>query len=276
MKKTLLLATTLMIASMGLSAQTVWNFGNDATNFTVSTGLANGVGNPATSPGGTKTVNGLTICAGLVSETSTSPCGVVSASAKTFTSPTTSTAYTFVNRFMLNGAGYTGAANTDAAPLVFTPTLRYATFAVSGNSTIYLIGVTGSNGSARNAFITDGSKLIGTVSYPASNVSLSEGTINYEGPATTLYLYFNASIALYYMSATNVVTTTSVDQVFSDKGISYNGSQISNSKALKLSVYDVTGKHILSANTNVSTAALAKGIYMVKAEGVEGALKIMK
>lgn len=275
MRKTLLLTTVSICVSFMLNAQTVWNFGNDATNFPVFAGLANGTGNPATSPGGTETINGLTICAGLVSETSSSPCGVVAASSKTFTSPTTSTAYTFVNRFMLNGAGYTGAANTDASPLVFMPTLRYAKFNVSGNSTIYMIGVTGSNGSARNAFITDGTKLIGVVNFPSANTSLTEGTINYEGPATTLYLYFNASIALYYMSATNVIPT-SVDKVFSDKGISYNGSQISNSNALKMSVYDITGKHILSANSNVSTANLAKGIYIVKAEGVEGALKIIK
>lgn len=272
MKKTLLFATALMLCILTTNAQTIWNFGADATNWPIFAGLANGTGSPATAPGGTETINGLTISAGLVSSTSTSPCGVVSASVKTFTS-SGGTAYSFSNKFLLNGAGYSGATNTDAAPLVNMPTARYASFQVSGSSTIYMIGVTGSNGSARNMFVTDGTNFVGAVNFPSSNAALVEGTVTYTGSATTLYVFGNASVALYYMSATNVLLA-GVNQILSDKGIIYNGSVISNKNGLEVEVYNILGKKVVSAKTDISTTGLAKGIYVVRAKGINETLKI--
>ena len=276
MKKTLLLTAFAFIAILGANAQkTVWNLGGDptvATNgsaaWAINTGLANG---SSTTYGGTETINGLTITTGMISTTSL--CGVVSASPKSYTSPTTSIAYVFANKFLLNGAGYSGGANTDATPLVFMPTQKYASFNVSGNSTIYMIGVTGSNGSARNAFVTDGTKLIGTVNFPSSNADLFEGTINYTGPATKLYLFFNASIALNYLSATSVVLT-GVNQVLTDKGVTFNGTEILNKNGLSLEVYSVLGKKVASSTTSIPTANFQKGVYIVRVAGMNDSLKI--
>lgn len=281
MKKTLLLIAVVLLTSVSLSAQTVWNLGGDptvATNgsaaWAVSTGLASGVlSNGVTSAGGIETINGLTITTG--SLVTTSLCGVVSASAKSFTSPTTSISYAFVNKFLLNGSGYSGGLNTDVTPANNMPTQKYASFDVSGNSTIYMIGVTGSSGVARNAFVTDGTHLIGTVNFPSSNAALVEGTINYTGSATKLYLFFNASIALTYLSATNVVIqTTAVNQVLSDKGISFNGTEIVNTKGLDIEVYSVLGKKVASSMTSISTANFQKGVYIVRASGSNASLKI--
>ncbi|MDD4968172.1 MAG: hypothetical protein PHT07_01965 [Paludibacter sp.] len=276
MKKTLLFTVAVLLTAVSLSAQTVWNLGGDPTVATngsaawpLNTGLANG---SSTTYGGTETVNGLTITTGMISTTSL--CGVVSASVKGFTSPTTSITYAFVNKFLLNGAGYTGATNTDVTPLVNMPTQKYASFDVSGNSTIYMIGVTGSNGSARNAFVTNGTSLIGTVNFPSSNAALSEGIINYTGPATKLYLFFNASIALCYLSATNVVVTTSVNQVLSDKGISYNGNEILNTNGLSLEVYNVIGKKVAASMASIPTNKFQKGVYIVRAAGLNDSMKI--
>lgn len=282
MKKTLLLAAAVLLTAVSLSAQTVWNLGGDPTVATngsvawpVSTGLASGVTTgTVTSAGGIETINGLTITTGSIATTSL--CGVVSVSAKSFTSPTTSISYAFANKFLLNGAGYTGAVNTDVTPLVNMPTQKYASFQVSGNSTIYMIGVTGSSASSRKLFLTDGTSYIGGVDFPGiatGTPPANEGTIAYTGPATTLYLYGNASVALFYLSATNVVLT-GINQVLSDKGVSFNGAEIINTKGLSLEVYNVLGKKVASSVTSISTANFQKGVYIVRAAGINGSLKI--
>ncbi|MEI6556417.1 MAG: T9SS type A sorting domain-containing protein [Paludibacter sp.] len=280
MKKTLLLSALAFIVILGLNAQTtIWNMGGDPTvaaagspAWPLSAGLASGVLNgTVVTPGGTETINGLTITTGAV--VTTTPCGVVSASVKSFTSPTTTKAYAFVNKFLLNGAGYTGAVNTDVTPTLKMPTQKYASFQVSGNSTVYMIGITGSSSSARKMFLTDGTNLIGSgIDFPAGT-NLSEGTITYTGPATTLYLFGNASVALYYLSATGVVIA-GVNQVLSDKGVSYNGIEIVNSKGLDIEVYNMLGKRVATSKTNIPTTNLPKGIYVVRASGINESLKI--
>ena len=198
MKKTLLFVTLLMATVSMTFGQTVtiWNVGNDLTNFPVSAGIGAG-------PDKSVYVNGLGIHTGTITNTNM---GQVEGNAKTFTSPTTSTAFTFVNRFKFNGAGYSGAAAGDATPTVMIPTQRYLSFQVSGNTTIYVIGASGSSGSSRNLFVTDGTALVGTVNFPDS--PLSEGTFTYTGPATTLYMFCNAAINMYYITATNVVVSS--------------------------------------------------------------------
>ena len=219
MKKTLLLVAVLTATSLMTFGQTnkVWNVGNDPVLFPVSSGYATG-NNP--------TIDGLTITPG---GTSVTNMGVVEANAKTFTSPTTSVAYTFINRFKYNGAGYSGAAATDASPTVMMPTQRYLSFQVGGNSTIYVIGASGTTGSSRNLFVTDGTALIGTVNFPDS--PLSEGTFTYTGPAATLYLFTNAAINMYYISATNVVVS----------GINTPNA---SKRIVEIQNYDILGKQV--------------------------------
>ena len=219
MKKTLLLVAAITATSIITFGQTnkIWNVGNDATNFPPSAGIGTGPF-PVY-------IDGLAIT-GISSNVNM---GQVEASAKTFTSPTTSTAYTFINRFKYNGAGYSGAAAGDVTPLVMMPTQRYLSFQVAGNSTIYVIGASGSGGSSRNLFVTDGTTLVGTVNFP--DTPLSEGTFTYTGPAATLYMFCNAAINMYYISATNVVTTclTTVN---------------SGKKIVEVKNYDILGKQI--------------------------------
>ena len=239
--KKLLLIIAATVFSMTVFGQTVWNVGNDAVNFPVNAGVASG---------NQVTKNGLTIVAG---GTTITNMGQVEANPKTFTSPTTSTDYTFINRFKFNGAGYSGAANTDAVPTVMIPTQRYLTIQVSGNSILYFIGASGSGGSSRNLFVTDGTALVGKVNFP--DTPLSEGTINYTGGATTLYVFCNAAINLYYITATNAVvtSTTSVNAdktIVSEKFYDVLGREIkSDSKGLvikKLTYRDGTTESIKS------------------------------
>lgn len=267
MKKVLLLISFALISFIAVNAQKVWNLGGDATlaatsqAFPLSAGIGNGDGTTG-NPAFPVMIDGL----GITGISTNTNMGAVNASSKTFGS------YTFPNRFQLNGAGYTGANAADAAPLVNMPTQRYLSFNVSGNSTIYVIGITGSSSSERKLFVTDGTNFVGSVTFPAAG-SLSDGTVTYTGGATTLYVFGNAAINLTLLSATNYVTAK-VNPVLSDKGISFNGNEIVNNKNLDIEVFNVLGKLIASSNTNISTANFPKGVYLVRPDGVNDVLKI--
>ena len=266
MKKTLLL-TVVFLATISLNAQKIWNMGGDPTlaatspAFPVTTGIGTGDGS-AGNPAFPVRIDGL----GITGISTNANMGAVNASAKTFGS------YSFVNRFQFNGAGYPSAVNTDANPGTYnTPTQRFLTFNVSGNSTIYAIGVTGSSSSPRKLFVTDGTNFIGSIDFPAAT-ALSDGTVNYTGPATTIYVFCNAAINLTLLSATNFVAT-STKSVLADKGVSLNGGEIVNSQKQSLEVYNVLGKKVISSNENVSLKDFQKGIYIVRVAGSNDALK---
>ena len=115
MKKILLIVAVLTATSLMSFGQTkVWNVGNDPVLFPVSAGIGAG-------PDKSVFVDGLGIHTGTITNTNM---GQVEAGAKSYTSPTTSVVYSFANRFKFNGAGYSGAAATDAAPTVNMPTQR--------------------------------------------------------------------------------------------------------------------------------------------------------
>lgn len=266
MKRSLLLSAIVLMSTFALNAH-VWNLGGDATlaltspAFPLSAGIGNGTGTEG-NPVFPVIIYDLAIT-GISGNTNM---GAVNPSEKSFGT------YTFPNRFQFNGAGYSGAANTDETPTVNMPTQRYLSINVSGNSTIYVIGITGSSSSNRKLFVTDGTNFIGSVDFLASS-SLSDGTIMYTGGAATLYVFCNAACNLTYLSATNVVVSE-VQQIFSDKGVTFNGSKISNSKNASLEVYNILGKKVVSSTTSISTKNFSKGIYVVRIAGSNHAMKI--
>ena len=274
MKKTLLFTALAFIVILGVNAQTtIWNLGGDptvATNgapaFPLSAGIGTGDGTTG-NPAFPVVINGLSIT-GISTNVNM---GAVNASVKPFTDANNVT-YSFANRFQNNGGGYAGATDVDATPTVNMPTQRYLSFKVTGNSKIYIIGISGSSSSARKIFVTNGSTLIGSVSFPAATV-LNDGTVNYTGPATTIYLFSNASINLTYLSATNYVAT-SVSSIISDRGVSFNGTEILNTNGLSLEVYSVLGKKVASSTTTIPTANFQKGVYIVRVSGTNDSLKI--
>ena len=267
MKKTLLISALIAIAVFSINAQgttKVWNFGSNTTLFPVSPGIGAG-------PDKSVYIDGLGIHTGTVENTNM---GEIRASSKTFTSSTLGE-MSFANRFQFNGAGYASASTTDVTPLTNMPTQRYLTISVGGNSTLYFIGITGSSSSDRKVFVTDGTNLVGTVNFPASSGPVNDGTVQYTGTATTLYIYCNAACNLHYLSATNVVTS-SVNQLLADKGISFNGSEILNKQNLTLEVYDILGKRVATSNSSISVNNFEKGVYFVRAAGTKETLKFSK
>ena len=111
------------------------------------------------------------------------------------------------------------------------------------------------------------------VTFPAAS-ALSDGTINYTGGATTLYVFCNASCNLALLSATNVVAS-SVPNVLSDKGITFNGSEITNTKGFEVEVYNALGKRITSSTSSIPTNNFQKGMYIVRIADTSAVLKIM-
>ncbi len=203
MKKTLLLISVTILLSIGLQAQE-WNFGNDSINFPDYPGL------PAET---TVTINGLSITSG----PAVTNMGIVEPNQKTIGTTT------YHRRFKFNGGGYTGAAAGDLLPSVNMPTQRYISFPVTGNRTILVHGITGSSSSARKLFVTDGTNYIGAMDFPASSGTLTEATLNYTGPAATLYIFCSNSVNLYYLNVTipaaptpPVRTASKVISIFSD------------------------------------------------------------
>jgi hypothetical protein len=277
MKKTLLLSAMILLAAIALNAQTtkIWNLGGDptvATNgapaFAISSGIGTGDGS-AGNPAFPVVINGLAIT-GIAGNVNM---GAVNAqTAKTFTDAN-SVSYSFPNRFQFNGGGYGSAAATDATPLVNMPTQRFVSFQVSGNSKIYAIGITGTNSTAKAIFVTTGTAFVGKIDFPVTTGAVNDGAVNYTGPATTLYVFCNASCNLYYLSATNVVSTA-VSTVLADKGISFNGTEISNTKNIPVEVYNVLGKKVASSSASIATTNFVKGVYIVRVAGASDSLKI--
>ena len=65
-----------------------------------------------------------------------------------------------------------------------------------------------------------------------------------------------------------------VKQVLSDKGVSFNGTEIVNKNGLSIEVYSVLGKRVATSITNIPTGNFQKGIYIVRVSGINDALKI--
>jgi len=271
MRKTLLIATTILLTTFAVNSQgvdKVWMLGNDATNFPVSAGIGTGP-YPVM-------ISGLEI----TGISSNANMGAVEASAKTLV--VGDVTYTYANRFKFNGAGYPGAAvgqttPTSGAPAVdyFMPTQRYLSFSVLGNSTITAHAITGSTNSERILFVTDGTKLIGSMVVSATAV-LAEYTVNYSGPATKLYVYCNQAVNLYYLKATNYDLTTSLKDNSEVSGVSFNGQQILNENNLSLEVYNVLGKLVAKSTSSIDTDSFQKGIYIVRSNDSKGILKFIK
>ncbi len=76
-------------------------------------------------------------------------------------------------------------------------------------------------------------------------------------------------------TANDVTNATNVTNPLADKGISYNGSEITNTKGLEIEVYSALGKRIMTSTSSISTNSFQKGMYIVRLAGSNNVLKIM-
>ena len=89
-------------------------------------------------------------------------------------------------------------------------------------------------------------------------------------------IVLNPNLAIYYGFVEFTQTTGTQTTFLEDKGVSFNGTDIVNEKNLSLEVYNVLGKLIAKSNTTINTNNFEKGIYMVRAQGVQDAFKFSK
>jgi len=243
MKKTLLFATALMLCSVAINAQKVWNFSLAPYGATPTVVFTSTFTNDALTVG----TDGTALFA-------------VTANTKTIDGTT----YTY--RLQTGGGG------APVAPSKI-PVTRYLSFNVSGASTINIGMMSSSSSATRTLIIVNSDQSVIDSIVSISGTAAATYTYNYTGAASTVYLYSRASgINYYYVSATNVVLS-GVNQVLADKGISYNGTEISNTNGLDIEVYNVVGKKVAASKTSIQTAGLSKGIYVVRAAGINETLK---
>lgn len=251
MKKTLLIIATIAIA-LNVNAQSVWNFSNAPFGSAAATG---GSTTPTVTFTSTFTVNGLTVGTdGITNWTG------LTANNKTID------AINYYTRLQTGGGG----GNILPSRI---PVTRYLSINVTGGSEIKFGMISSSSSATRTLIlVNEGETFLDSI-VNISGTSALTYTYNYTGGATKLYFYSRSSgLNYYYLSATNVVTST--QNVLTDKGISYDGSQITNSKNLNVEVFNVLGKLVTSSKTDINTSNLPRGVYMVRAEGVNGAMKI--
>jgi hypothetical protein len=244
MKKTLLLTALALIAIFGVNAQTVWNFSNAPFGPTPTVTFSASFTTP---DGLTVGTDGTVLWTGLT------------ANAKTIDG----TAYT--TRLQTGGGG---------SPVIGSkiPTTRYLKFNVGGTSSIKIGVGSSSSGAARTIIIVNATQSV--VDSITGVDAVATYTYNYTGAASSIYLYSRASgINYYYLSATNILLS-GVNQVLTDKGVSFNGTEILNTKGLSLEVYSVLGKKVASSTTSIPTANFQKGVYIVRVSGMNDSLKI--
>lgn len=70
--------------------------------------------------------------------------------------------------------------------------------------------------------------------------------------------------------------TSGIASTLTDSQVRFNGTEVVNPQGLEISVYNVLGKMIATSNTNIDMTSCANGVYLVRAAGVKGAMKIQK
>lgn len=167
-------------------------------------------------------------------------------------------------------------------------------FKVAGSSTIQVCAVSSSGSQIRKLVVADangnivGSQLV--TGNDGKDATIAPPTFEYSGVATTIYVYsaendesdnsYTAGGLNFYMiSATNVTRWNSSEAAIHNaiaEKISFKNNVISNMEGLNLSVYNTLGKLVATSNHDIDMNAYPTGVYIVRAKGVKGAIKINK
>jgi hypothetical protein len=137
-----------------------------------------------------------------------------------------------------------------------------------------------------------------TAATPTATAGITGSLTAYSGASTALFT--SPTVVTNFPGATQTITTGNykildatfagansagdprwylnavqgVKQVLSDKGVSFNGTEIVNKNGLSIEVYSILGKRIATSMTNIPTANFQKGIYIVRISGTSDSLKI--
>jgi len=130
-----------------------------------------------------------------------------------------------------------------------------------------------------------------TAATPTATAGITGSLTAYSGASTALFT--SPTVVTNFPGATQTITTGNykildatfagansagdprwylnavqgVKQVLSDKGVSFNGTEIVNKNGLSIEVYSILGKRIATSMTNIPTANFQKGIYIQLGNG---------
>ena len=251
MKKTLLLIAACAIFSITLNAQKLYTFGtavsaSDAQAYNASVTLSNGA--IMNSLGSTTAANGVWI-----QPTQTGKW--FRAVGDSIASP--------VGRIALKDSQNASRTANLAVP-VTTGQVIQVLYASSGSSSRTL------------GFALDGTEVttftsaaVGNVYYLGTYTTTATGTLTIYSKGSGMYV---GAIGVGVAIPQNL---SAVNQVLSDRGVSFNGSEIVNNQGLDIEVYSVLGKKVAASKANISTASFQKGVYVVRAAGSNDSLKII-
>lgn len=258
--KKLFLAVALVAASFSASAAdktwnfTSWTLGNQA--FPTHLDALGAIVYESV------TIDGL----GITSNLTNPNAGAISANSKTIGG------VSFTIRCQTNGGGYSTTTGVKA-----TPTQRFLSFKVDGNSAIKVYFISGSGTAAapapRSAIISDGTTVL------AELVDQSTGSLleySYVGGPKVLYVYGDAAINIYQINATNVnvgYVAASKDAISSDL-LKLAGETLVNPTNLAVEVYSVAGVKVLSSSDASINVSGLSGAFVAKT--AEGTLKFVK
>jgi len=260
-KKLLLLILPMLLSASYSNAQSkTWDFGNDAVTWPLST---SGIGTAE------KVVDHL----GLHPLLTNTNFGLITASSVTFPQDN----FTAVQRFQMNGAGFTSATG-----FVAMPVQRYLFLDVDGPCTVGIWFKSGSSSQVRTVYLTDGTNVVGsgTTNTATNATDYSVITANYTGAAGRLYIYGDTANNLYKLTVdgANVTTAALASNNFkanSAANVYSNGKQVSvtNLKSeCKVKVYNMAGAEVksLKTKTEVNFNIETPGVYVVRVESADG------
>lgn len=267
MKKRLLsLMSALLISTAFVSAQTTtWDFGNDTTNWPVSSGI------------GTAQIVKLGL--GLFPISTNSNFGTITKSSSvTFPGPP-AYASSEGDRFQTNGGGAPTAGT-------YTPTQRYFFIQVDKACTVTVWFKSGTGGSVRSVFVSNGSTtLYGSGASSPSYTPADGAIVNATIPAAgTFYIYADAAVNIYQIQVNGAnVTTTMGSNTLATSEPSVNkistvvfseGNKVYVSKVsgdTKVNIYNTNGGLVKSINTKSDiNFELKTGIYIVNVQSDKG------
>ena len=265
--KTKLLSITLMMMLFTsiTNAQKTWDFGNDTTTWPVT---GSGVGTIGADT--QAVIDNL----GLFSNDPSASSDIVNFGSINASSASFTDGFTAVNRFQLNGAGFPSAGG-----FIPMPTQRYIFFDVSGACTIKVWFKTGSNGTVRTVYVTNGTAAVGS---GASNAGGNADLVIITATATAAgrhYIYADAACNLYKVqvigATVNTVLANEDFQTESAVKVYSTGSQIYLSNIVsktQVEVYSITGALVKSFSTEADTNfdVSTTGVYIVNVKSAEG------
>lgn len=264
MKTKLFLSILTLVLTTGISnAQTkVWDFGNDRTNWPVSTGT--GVNQTS--------IDNL----GLFANAEGAPTSITNFGAITAANATFPDTYVGTHRFQLNGAGFPSGAFSNM------PSQRFAYFNVSGPCTVKVWFKTGSNSATRTVYVTNGTATLGSAATNSgTNTDFAIITAAYTGGVGQLYVYADAACNLYKIEVTGTTVTPPVALSVSDYKLGSlvkvhaAGKQVYVSNVIsttEVNMYSMTGALLKTLKTaaNTSFDVSTTGVYIVNVKSAEG------